>query len=95
LKFTRHDVILLPYLKKLASDFGVTFVASAVGMLLGFPVSVIYWDGKQSRDFTLAKNIVDANILSSESDKTGIFNFVCGRRIAINQLVDYISKIMI
>jgi len=77
-------VIPLPYPKKLASNVGVTFVASAVSMLLGFPVSVIYWDGKQSRDFTHAKNVVDANILSCELNKIGVFNIACGRRITIN-----------
>lgn len=55
---------------------------------------VIYGDGEQSRDFTFVKNAVDANILSCESDKTGIFNIACGRRITINQLVDYINEIL-
>lgn len=54
---------------------------------------VIYGDGEQSRDFTFVKNVVDANILSCESDMTGIFNIACGRRITINQLVDYINEI--
>lgn len=54
---------------------------------------VIYGDGEQSRDFTFVKNVVDANILSCESDATGIFNIACGRRITINQLVDYINEI--
>lgn len=55
---------------------------------------VIYGDGEQSRDFTFVKHVVDANILSCESDKKGIFNIACGRRITINQLVDYINEIM-
>lgn len=55
---------------------------------------LIYGDGEQSRDFTFVKNVVDANILSCESDKTGIFNIACGRRITVNQLVDYINEIL-
>ena len=55
---------------------------------------LIYGDGEQSRDFTFVKHVVNANILSCESDKTGIFNIACGRRITINQLVDYINEIM-
>lgn len=55
---------------------------------------VIFGDGKQSRDFTFVKNVVDANILSCESNETGIFNIACGRRIIINQLVDYINEIL-
>jgi UDP-glucose 4-epimerase len=55
---------------------------------------VIYGDGEQSRDFSFVKHVVDANILSCESDKTGIFNIACGRRITINELVDYINEIL-
>ena len=55
---------------------------------------VIYGDGEQSRDFTFIKHVVDANILSCESDKSGIFNIACGRRITVNQLVDYINEIL-
>jgi UDP-glucose 4-epimerase len=55
---------------------------------------VIYGDGEQSRDFTFVKNVVDANILSCESKKTGVFNIACGRRITINELVDYINEIL-
>ncbi|MGA9190086.1 MAG: SDR family oxidoreductase [Methanosarcina sp.] len=55
---------------------------------------LIYGDGEQSRDFTFVKHVVNANILSCKSDKTGIFNIACGRRITINQLVDYINEIL-
>ncbi|KKH59369.1 GDP-D-mannose dehydratase [Methanosarcina mazei] len=55
---------------------------------------LIYGDGEQSRDFTFVKNVVDANILSCESDKTGVFNIACGRRITVNQLVDFINEIL-
>jgi UDP-glucose 4-epimerase len=53
---------------------------------------VIYGDGEQSRDFTFVKHVVDANILACESDKTGVFNIACGRRIRINDLVNKINK---
>lgn len=52
---------------------------------------LIYGDGEQSRDFTFVKNVVEANILSCESNVTGVFNIACGRRITINQLVNYIN----
>jgi UDP-glucose 4-epimerase len=55
---------------------------------------IIYGDGEQSRDFTFVKHVVDANILSCESNKTGVFNIACGRRITINQLVNYINEIV-
>jgi UDP-glucose 4-epimerase len=55
---------------------------------------IIYGDGEQSRDFTFVKHVVDANILSCESDKTGTFNIACGRKITINELVRYINTIL-
>jgi UDP-glucose 4-epimerase len=55
---------------------------------------LIYGDGEQSRDFTFVKHVVDANILACESDKTGIFNIACGRRIKINELVNHINEIL-
>ncbi len=55
---------------------------------------VIYGDGKQSRDFSFIKHVIDANIFSCESDKTGVFNVACGRRITINELVDLINEIL-
>jgi len=55
---------------------------------------IIYGDGEQSRDFSFVNHVVDANILACESDKTGIFNIACGRRITINQLVDMINEIL-
>lgn len=55
---------------------------------------VVFGDGEQSRDFTFVKNVVDANILSCESDITGIFNVACGRRIIINELTGFINEIL-
>lgn len=55
---------------------------------------LIYGDGEQSRDFTFVKHVVNANILSCESDKSGIFNIACGRRITINELVSHINLIL-
>ena len=54
----------------------------------------IYGDGTQSRDFTFVKNVVKANILAAESQKTGAFNVACGRRIVLNDLVSTINNIM-
>lgn len=55
---------------------------------------IIYGDGNQSRDFTFVKHVVDANILSCESNKTGVYNIACGRRITINELVDMVNEIL-
>jgi UDP-glucose 4-epimerase len=55
---------------------------------------VIYGDGKQTRDFTFIKDIVNANILAAESDSTGIFNIAGGKRILINDLAILILNIL-
>jgi UDP-glucose 4-epimerase len=55
---------------------------------------IIFGDGEQSRDFTYVKNVVDANILSCETDMQGVFNVACGRRITLNKLLELISKIL-
>lgn len=55
---------------------------------------VIFGNGEQSRDFTFIKHVIDANILSCKSNKTGVFNVACGRRITINGLVGHINDIL-
>jgi len=55
---------------------------------------IVYGDGKQSRDFTFVKNVVDANIKACESNATGVFNIACGRRIVLNDLISKINKIL-
>jgi len=54
---------------------------------------IVYGDGKQSRDFTFVKHVVDANVLACESEETGTFNVACGRSISINELVELIGDI--
>ena len=65
-------------------------------MLRGEP-PVIFGDGEQSRDFTYVKNVVEANLLASISDKVGhgeVINIACGESITLNQLVDRIDEIL-
>jgi UDP-glucose 4-epimerase len=54
---------------------------------------VIYGDGKQTRDFTFIKDVVQANILAAESRETGIFNIAGGSRISIYDLAESIMNI--
>ena len=65
-----------------------------VDAILNNKSPVVYGDGEQSRDFSYIKHVVDANILACESDKTGVYNIACGRRITINQLIDMINEIL-
>jgi nucleoside-diphosphate-sugar epimerase len=57
---------------------------------------VIYGDGKQSRDFTYVENVVDANLLATETPKAGgeILNIACGSRVTILGLASFIAQIL-
>ena len=55
---------------------------------------IIYGDGKQTRDFTYIKNVVQANIKSMESDAQGAFNIACGERIDLLTLARTIMEIV-
>jgi nucleoside-diphosphate-sugar epimerase len=56
----------------------------------------IFGDGKQTRDFTFVKDVVNANILSMETRKTGgvPLNIARGEETTINQLVELLNKIL-
>jgi nucleoside-diphosphate-sugar epimerase len=48
----------------------------------------IFGDGEQSRDFTYVGNIVNANIIAAQSDRTAgqVINVACGGRFTLNEL---------
>lgn len=56
---------------------------------------VIYGDGKQTRDFTFIKDVVNANIALSQKDTNfgEIFNFAKGSNTTINELALMIIEI--
>jgi len=53
---------------------------------------IIYGDGEQTRDFTFVKDVVEANILMTVSEATGIFNFASGGSVSINRLAEAIIE---
>ncbi len=56
---------------------------------------VAYGDGKQSRDFTYVKNVVNANTAAMESGvECGVYNTACGDRIDLLQLIEAINNIL-
>lgn len=55
---------------------------------------VIYGDGEQTRDFVHVKKVVEANILSAKSNKTGVFNIGQGKSISINQLLKIVENVI-
>ncbi|TND05927.1 MAG: UDP-glucose 4-epimerase [Bacteroidetes bacterium] len=58
----------------------------------------IFGDGKNTRDFTFVKNVVQANIKAVLSEKTGnggfVFNVACGETIALLDLYAEIARLM-
>jgi nucleoside-diphosphate-sugar epimerase len=56
---------------------------------------VIYGDGEQTRDFTFIKNVVSANILATEAQKTQgeVVNIATFSRISLNQLLKELMEI--
>jgi UDP-glucose 4-epimerase len=53
----------------------------------------IYGDGRQTRDFTYVKDVVQANVRAMESDAQGIFNVAYCKRIDLNELANIIMEI--
>ncbi|KAF5048686.1 UDP-N-acetylglucosamine 4-epimerase [anaerobic digester metagenome] len=62
-------------------------------VLAGEP-PVINGDGRQTRDFTFVRDVVQANIRAAESDATGIFNIACQKRIDLLALADTIMDLV-
>ncbi|QSZ67870.1 SDR family oxidoreductase [Methanofollis aquaemaris] len=69
-------------------------IPNFVKRILNDQPPVIYGDGKQTRDFTYIKNVVQANIRAMESDAQGAFNIACGERIDLLTLAGTIMEIV-
>jgi nucleoside-diphosphate-sugar epimerase len=53
----------------------------------------IFGDGRQTRDFTYVKDVVQANVRAMESDAQGMFNVAYSKRIDLNELANMIMEI--
>lgn len=57
---------------------------------------IIYGDGTQTRDFTYVDDVVNANIIASNSSKSvvgEVFNIGAGKQITVNDLISVIESI--
>lgn len=54
---------------------------------------VIFGDGKQTRDFSYVKDVVQANILAMQSKAQGVFNVAYSKKIDLNTLAMMIMEI--
>ncbi len=77
------------------SQYAAVIPLFITGILAG-ERPVIFGDGEQSRDFTFVENIVDANILASESEQTPgeILNVACGEPLTVNALLGAVNEIL-
>jgi len=57
---------------------------------------VVDWDGKQSRDFTYVKNVVNANLnaCTVKGISGEVFNVACGRTTSVIDIVNCINKVL-
>ena len=57
---------------------------------------VIFGDGEQSRDFTYIDNVVHANLMAMNAERTQgeVINVACGRRVSLNQLLKILQDII-
>ena len=58
--------------------------------ILGGQPPIIYGDGKQTRDFTYVKDVVQANVKAMQSNANGVFNVAYQQRITLLELADMI-----
>jgi len=67
-----------------------------INALVSGHAPVIYGDGEQSRDFTYIDNVVHANLLAMNIERTHgeVVNVACGRRVSLNQLVKILQDII-
>ncbi|MFA4876171.1 MAG: SDR family oxidoreductase [Methanoregula sp.] len=54
---------------------------------------IIHGDGRQTRDFSYVKDVVQANLKAMESDATGVFNVAYCKRIDLLELASFIMEI--
>ena len=76
-----------------ASDYAAV-IPNFVNRILEGKAPTIYGDGKQTRDFTFVRDVVQANVRAMESDATGVFNVAAGTRISINDLAGMIMGLI-
>ncbi len=68
-------------------------IPNFITRILDHQSPVIYGDGKQTRDFTFVKDVVQANIRAMEGDARGVFNVAYCRRIDLLELAATLMEI--
>jgi nucleoside-diphosphate-sugar epimerase len=79
------------------NSFYSAVVPKFITLMLQGKQPTILGDGLTSRDFTYIDNVIEANLLACTCKWPGnaeVMNIGCGEKITLNELVDYINKIL-
>lgn len=77
------------------SEYAAVIPRFIKAVLNNKPVT-IYWDGKQSRDFTYIDNVVEANLKAMKAPKSAcgkVFNIACSKKISLLEMMAIMEKI--
>ena len=79
------------------NSFYSAVIPKFISLMLQGKQPTIHGDGQTSRDFTYIDNVIEANLLACICKWPGnseVMNIGCGEKITLNELVDYINKII-
>jgi UDP-glucose 4-epimerase len=67
-------------------------IPNFISRVLNCKSPIVFGDGKQTRDFTFVKDVVNANTFAMNCKTCGVFNIASGKRISINELAQLVIK---
>jgi UDP-glucose 4-epimerase len=74
-----------------SGTYGAVFGIFLAQKLAGKPFTVV-GDGRQTRDFTFVRDVVDAFVTAAHADVSGeVFNVGTGRPVSVNRLVELLG----
>ncbi len=77
------------------SQYAAAIPAFVMAILSDTPPTV-YGDGEQTRDFSYIENVVHANVLATQAEKTEgqAINIACGEHVSVNQVIAKINELL-
>ncbi|MCK4819201.1 GDP-mannose 4,6-dehydratase, partial [bacterium] len=67
-------------------------IPNFISRVLNCKSPIVFGDGKQTRDFTFVRDVVNANTFAVKGKTCGVFNIASGKRISINELAQLVIK---
>jgi len=64
-----------------------------IGQMISGITPTIYGNGEQTRDFVYVEDVVEANWMALNTDKSGIFNLGWGEPVSVNDIYRILQKI--